>query len=122
MRGKNDYLVVLVTCKNRREGQRIARALVEQRLAACVNVLQAPVRSVYRWKSRVESAAEVLLIFKTSRRRFPELEAAVRRLHSYEVPECIALPVVAGSRAYLAWLEDCLRPAPDRSRPRGRNV
>ena len=100
------YLVVLVTCGSRREAQRIAREIVTRRLAACVNLLEMPVESVYRWKGKVEKAREFLLLIKTSARRLVELEATVKRLHSYEVPEFIALPIVAGSPAYLRWLAD----------------
>src|ERR1700690_548444 len=99
-----DKLVVLVTCGSTKEATRIARALVEARLAACGNIFQNPVRSVYRWKNRIESGKECLLLVKTSRSRFAKLQAAVRRLHSYEVPEIIALPIAAGSAPYLEWL------------------
>jgi len=103
-----DKLVVLVTCGSPSEAKRIARALVKARLAACANILGG-VRSIYRWKGKVESAGETLMILKTSRRRFPALRREVQRLHSYDTPEIIALPITAGSRAYLAWLDDCLR-------------
>jgi len=105
-----DKLVVLVTCRSAKEAERIARRLVETRLAACGNILRSPVRSIYRWKEKIESAREVLLVIKTSRRRFPALQAAIKRLHSYEVPEIIALPIAAGSRAYLSWLAESLAP------------
>jgi periplasmic divalent cation tolerance protein len=104
-----DKIAVLVTCGSVKEARRIARTLVERRLAACVNVLQAPAESVYRWKGRVESAREFLLIIKTSRRRFGALQAEVRRLHSYDVPEIIALPVASGSRDYLKWISEAVR-------------
>jgi len=104
-----DKIVVVTTCGSAREGRRIARALVEQRLAACVNIQQLPMQSVYRWKGRVESAKEYLLLIKTSRKRFAALEQAIRRLHSYEVPEIVALPIVAGSAKYLAWISDSVR-------------
>jgi len=104
------YVVVLVTCGSRAEAQRIAREVVSQRLAACANMLEIPVYSVYRWKGKVENAREFLLLIKTSARRLPALEAEVRRLHSYDVPEFIALPIVAGSPAYLRWLRDCVTP------------
>ena len=104
-------IVVLVTCSSLKEGRRIARALVEARLAACVNVLQSPVESIYRWKGRVDTAKEFLLIVKTSRARLAALEAAVKRLHSYDVPEIIALPIEKGSRDYLAWVAESVRPA-----------
>jgi periplasmic divalent cation tolerance protein len=101
-----DKIVVLVTCGSRREARKIARALVERRLAACVNQMGVPVRSLYRWKGKVESTAEVLLVIKTTKKRFVALCEAVRELHSYEVPETIALPIVKGSRAYLDWIAE----------------
>jgi periplasmic divalent cation tolerance protein len=105
-----DKRVVLVTCGSEEEASRIARALVGERLAACVNILESPVRSVYRWKGRVETAMEHLLVIKTRRARLRALEAAIGRLHSYQTPEMIALPVAEGSRKYLAWVEECVRP------------
>jgi periplasmic divalent cation tolerance protein len=99
-----DKCVVLVTCGSAAEARRIARAVVEARLAACVNILPGAVNSIYRWKGKVESAREQLLLIKTSRKRLAKLQAAVERLHSYELPEFIALPIVAGSRAYLEWM------------------
>ncbi len=106
-----DKVVVLVTCGSAGEANRIARGLVERRLTACVNVLTARVRSTYRWKGKVESATEYLLVIKSSRKQFRALRAEVERLHSYQVPEVIALPIAEGSPAYLKWLADCLRPA-----------
>jgi periplasmic divalent cation tolerance protein len=101
-----DKIVVLVACGSRREARKIARALVERRLAACVNEIGVPVRSLYRWKGKVESTAEVLLVIKTTKKRFVALREAVHELHSYEVPEIIALPMVEGSRAYLDWIAE----------------
>jgi periplasmic divalent cation tolerance protein len=109
-RAPKAHVVVLVTCGSRREAAKIARRIVQQRLAACVNLLETPVLSVYRWKGRIEQAREFLLLMKTSRSRLGALRAEVERLHSYDVPEFIALPMVSGSPRYLAWLEDCLRP------------
>jgi uncharacterized protein involved in tolerance to divalent cations len=102
-------IVVLVTCGTAREARRIARALVEERLAACVNVVAAPIHSTYRWKGRVEQASEFLLLIKTSRKRFAALRARIAGLHSYDVPEIIALPIAVGAPAYLRWLDDSLR-------------
>jgi periplasmic divalent cation tolerance protein len=102
------YVVVLVTCGSRAEAERIARKIVSRRLAACANLLEIPVQSVYRWKGKVEKAREFLLLIKTSARRLPALEVEVERLHSYDVPEFIALPIVAGSAKYLRWLGECL--------------
>jgi periplasmic divalent cation tolerance protein len=104
------YVVVLVTCGSRAEAQRIAGEIVARRLAACANLLEARVQSVYRWKGKVEKAREFLLLIKTSARRLAALEAEVKRLHSYDVPEFIALPIIAGSPAYLRWLADCVVP------------
>ena len=87
-----DARIVLVTCGSRREARRIARALVEEKLAACVNIVGAPVESIYRWKGRVETAREILLLVKTSRRHFRALDRRIRKLHSYDVPEVIACP------------------------------
>lgn len=112
-----DKVVVLVTCANTKEAKRIARAVVAARLAACVNVLGAPLDSIYRWKGKVEQAREVLLLMKTSRQKLAALQAAVNRLHSYDVPEFIALPIAAGSPAYLRWLDVCLQPAARRRKP-----
>ena len=103
-----DKVVVLVTCGNLAEARRIARAAVAARLAACVNILPGAVRSVYRWKGKVESASERLLLIKTSRGRLAALQATVERLHSYHVPEFIAVSVAAGSPGYLAWVDQCL--------------
>jgi periplasmic divalent cation tolerance protein len=103
-----DKFVVLVTCPTAAEARRIARAVVEANLAACVNILPGAVHSIYRWKGKVESARERLLLIKTSRKRLAKLQAAVERMHSYDVPEFIAIPIEAGSAAYLAWLEECL--------------
>jgi periplasmic divalent cation tolerance protein len=102
----SEKIVVLVTCGSAKEARSIARSLVERKLAACVNLLPVPVESVYRWKGRIESAKEFLLIVKTARKRFAAVQAEVRRLHSYEVPEIIALPIATGSQDYLAWIAD----------------
>jgi periplasmic divalent cation tolerance protein len=115
-----DKRVVLITCGSEEEASRIGRALVTARLAACVNILDSPVRSVYRWKERVETALEHLLVIKTRRNRLRALEAAVKRLHSYQTPEIIALPIAEGSRPYLAWLEECVKPEPKSAARRSR--
>ena len=101
--------VVLVTCGTLSEGRKIARCVVQKRLAACVNVLLSPMNSYYTWKGKLEVAREFLLVMKTSPKRLVELEKEVRRVHSYEVPEFIALSVAAGSKDYMAWLESSVR-------------
>jgi len=97
-------IIVLTTCSSLKEARRIARALVERRLAACVNIGTAPVESVYRWEGKIESAKEYQLLIKTSRARYTEIERTIRELHGYEVPEIVALPIVSGSRDYLSWI------------------
>jgi periplasmic divalent cation tolerance protein len=99
-----DKIVVLSTCGSLKEAQELAHELVEKRLAACVNIVPG-VRSVYRWKDAIEEEEEVLLVVKTSRPLLEELRNEILRLHSYEVPEVIALEVVDGSEAYMAWLD-----------------
>ena len=98
-----EFIVVLVTVGSATEGERLAHALVEERLAACVNRIPG-VQSVYRWQGKVEQSAEELLVIKTRADLFAALEKRVRELHSYSVPEVIALPIVSGSENYLRWL------------------
>jgi periplasmic divalent cation tolerance protein len=98
-----DALVVLVTAPTPERAAEIARALVEERLAACGNVVPA-IRSIYRWEGEVHDDAETLLVLKTTRARFEALRDRVLALHPYEVPEVIALPVETGSAGYLAWI------------------
>ncbi|MGH8150743.1 MAG: divalent-cation tolerance protein CutA [Steroidobacteraceae bacterium] len=97
-------LVVLCTCPDDPVAERIARNLASEGLAACVN--RGPFRSTYRWKGALHDEPEVLLIIKTSRARYAELEVRLKSLHPYEVPEIIALPIVAGSSDYLAWMAE----------------
>jgi len=99
-----DKIVVFSTCDSEEQAGRIARALVEQRLAACVNILS-PVRSIYRWKGQIEDAAEWLLIIKSRRGLMDQLRVAISQIHTYEVPELLAVPVVDGSESYLAWVD-----------------
>jgi periplasmic divalent cation tolerance protein len=98
--------IVLVTCGTIVEARRIGSALVRKRLAACVNIVLGPVHSIYRWKGKVENAREVLMMVKTTAKRLPDLESEVKRLHSYDVPEFVVLPIAAGSREYLGWIEE----------------
>ncbi|MDQ6651724.1 MAG: divalent-cation tolerance protein CutA [Acidobacteriota bacterium] len=96
-------IVVFMTAASGEEAERIAEMLVAGRLAACVQILS-KIKSVYRWQGKIERQREVLLIAKTTRMKFPELERKVRAAHSYEIPEIVALPVTAGSAPYLQWL------------------
>jgi periplasmic divalent cation tolerance protein len=99
-----DKIVVLNTCASMEEAEKIARRLVETKLAACVSILPGA-RSVYRWRGKVEDAGEWLLLIKSSRAQFDGLRGELEKLHSYDVPEIIALPIVDGSANYLNWLE-----------------
>jgi len=114
-------VVVLATAGSPEEAERIATTLVEARLAACVNLVT-PVTSIYRWQGAVERASEVLLVIKTRRTSTTRLVARLRALHSYELPEVIVLPIVAGSAPYLRWLVAETAPiaATPRRRPRRR--
>src|SRR2546423_7169686 len=105
-----DKIVVMSTCGSVDEAERLARKLVDDRLAACVTVI-APVRSFYRWKGEVADAAEWLLMIKTSRVLFARLRSALAAAHTYELPEILALPVVEGSPDYLAWIDGELQSA-----------
>jgi periplasmic divalent cation tolerance protein len=98
-----EYLQVLTTAGSEDEAEQIGAALVERHLAACVQVV-GPVSSCYRWQGKVEQAREWLCLIKTSGTRYAEVEAAIRELHSYDEPEIVATPIVAGSPGYLAWL------------------
>jgi periplasmic divalent cation tolerance protein len=98
-----DFVVLLVTVGSPEEGERIAEALVTERLAACVNVI-GPIRSIYTWKGELERDDEHLLIVKSRAALFDRIEERIRSLHSYETPEVVALPIEAGSQPYLDWL------------------
>ena len=104
----DEAIVVLMTAANGEEAARLADLLIGAHLAACVQILP-EMESVYRWEGKIERQAEILLLAKTTRSKFEELEREVRALHSYETPEIIALPVVAGSAPYLAWLTDAVK-------------
>ena len=100
--------VALTTTADKAQAERIARALVEQRLAACVNIVEG-IRSIYRWQDAVESATECLLIIKTAESRIAEVRTMLQELHSYELPEFLVLEAADGSEAYLAWIAASVR-------------
>jgi periplasmic divalent cation tolerance protein len=100
-----EHIIVLCACGSEAEAAEIAELLVSQNLAACVNI-SAPVRSIYRWQGKVESAPEWILTIKTARARFEDLSAAIQSLHSYELPEIIALPITSGFPPYLKWIAE----------------
>ncbi len=97
--------IVLTTTGSEEEARKIAHALVERRLAACVNILP-HLQSIYRWQGKVDTANEWLLLIKTEARLFERVRDAVKELHSYDVPECVMLEVTAGSNAYLNWIAE----------------
>lgn len=100
-------IVALVTVPGREEAERIARALIEEKLAACCNIIPS-VKSFFRWQGKVDEADELLLVIKTGEEKFSELAKRVKELHSYEVPEIIALPIGQGEKNYLRWIEDSI--------------
>lgn len=102
-----EICVVLVTVKNKRQGRKIARALLENKLATCINFVDA-VDSMYWWDGKIVSDKEVMLLIKTRKALFSHLETMVRALHSYAVPEIIALGMIAGHKPYLQWISDSL--------------
>ncbi len=104
-----DEIVVLMTAPKEEEAARIARALVENRLAGCVNIIK-DIRSIYNWQDKIEDEKEVLLMAKTGKRLFKRLVKKVKELHSYTVPEIIALPIIGGSTEYLKWLKEVTKP------------
>ena len=99
------HVVVFVTCPNLRRANVLAKGVIAARLAACVNIVPG-ISSVFWWKGRVDQANEVLLLMKTTRRLLPSLTRLVLRLHPYDLPEVIALPIAAGHPPYLAWISD----------------
>jgi periplasmic divalent cation tolerance protein len=99
-----DYILVFITASSEKEGEKIASALLKEKLAACVNLIGG-VKSSFRWKGRISTEDEVLLIAKTKDILFESLKKRVRELHSYEVPEIIALPILAGFEKYLEWIK-----------------
>jgi periplasmic divalent cation tolerance protein len=103
-----DKRFILTTAGSEEEARKIARHLVENRLAACVNIVPR-VESIYRWQDKVDSAREWLLLVKTSQERFPAVRDAIRELHSYELPECVVINIEDGSSDYLHWLADSVQ-------------
>jgi periplasmic divalent cation tolerance protein len=102
------YIVVFITAANKEEAAKIAEGLIAKKLAACVNIVE-QVESVFWWEGKVDRGREVLLIAKTKRAKFPALVKLVKSLHSYEVPEIIALPIVCGEKTYLRWIDGAIK-------------
>ena len=101
------YIQISTTTETKKQAQKIAKYLVEQKLAACVQI-SGPIESTYRWKGKVETTGEHLCLIKTRASLFKKVEAAIKKLHPYETPEIIATPIIKGSREYLNWLNESL--------------
>jgi periplasmic divalent cation tolerance protein len=104
----SNYIIVLVTTPNKAEAEKIAQALLEKKLIACANIVN-PVTSFFFWSGKVEKAEECLVVMKSRRDLFGELAECLKGLHSYEVPEILAVPIVEGSKAYLGWMAEVLK-------------
>ena len=99
-----EFIVVLVTCSSMEEAEKIGNSLVEKKLAACVNVVP-EIKSIFYWKGKISREKEILLIAKSRMELFESIQSKVKELHSYEVPQIIALPIEAGSEKYLGWIK-----------------
>ena len=97
------FIQISTTTESKEQAQKIARSLVEQKLAACVQI-SGPIESIYRWKTKVEKAEEWLCLIKTREDLFDKVQTAIKKLHSYETPEIIAIPIIKGSKEYLKWI------------------
>ncbi len=102
------FIIVFITCANKFQAKKIAQALIKAKLAACVNLVN-PINSLFWWQGKVDSSKETLLIIKTKKNLFSRLEKLVKSLHTYDVPEIIALPIIKGSKKYLDWINDSTR-------------
>jgi len=102
------HVVVLVTASHREEAERIARKLLDERVAACINIVEG-IKSLFWWQGRVDEASEVLMVIKTRLDLFEKVIEYVKRLHSYTVPEIIALPIIAGNTEYLRWIDEVVK-------------
>jgi periplasmic divalent cation tolerance protein len=107
---QNNYIIVMVTTPNKQEAQKIAKHLLEKRLIACANII-GPVTSLFHWSGKIEHAEEHLILMKTHQNLFEKLSETVKAIHSYEIPEILALPITNGSKTYLDWLSSCLAQA-----------
>lgn len=102
------YIIIFVTASSKKEAQKIAAGLIKQKLAACVNIID-KINSVFFWDSKVNQAKEVLLMIKSKKEKLPKIIKLVKSLHSYKVPEIIALPIIAGDKPYLRWIDASVR-------------
>ena len=102
------YIVVFVTCTSKKEALAIAKKLLNEKLIACANIIEG-VSSLFWWKGKVDKARETLVIIKTARKNFNKIKRRIKRLHSYEVPEIVALPIASGENSYLKWIDKSIK-------------
>ncbi len=102
------HILILVTAKDKKEAQKVAAGLIKAKLAACVNII-AKINSIFFWAGKIDSASEALLLIKSKKEKLPKIIKLVKSLHSYEVPEIIAIPIIAGDKPYLRWIDGTLR-------------
>ncbi|MDP3790795.1 MAG: divalent-cation tolerance protein CutA [Candidatus Omnitrophota bacterium] len=99
----NSFISITVSCASRQEARKIVNRLLAKKLVACANIVSG-IESKFWWKAKIDSAKEVLIVMKTRRSNFKKIETEVKKMHSYEVPEIIAIPIIAGSKDYLDWI------------------
>ncbi len=109
MKIMSDFIIIFVTCKDKLEAEKITQSLVDQKLIACGNIIN-PVISFFHWEGKVDRAEECLIVMKSRLDLFEQIAEQIKSLHSYEVPEILALPIAEGSKAYLDWMDDVLKP------------
>ena len=102
-----DNIIVMITCSSKREAERIGKRLLEERKVACINIIPG-INSSFWWKGKIDSCSEVFLLAKTKKKEFVGIVALVKKIHRYEIPEIIALPVINGDKAYLKWMEEII--------------
>jgi len=105
---KSMYIVIFVTASNKKEAQKIACSLIKQKLAACVNIID-KVDSIFFWESKINRTKESLLVIKSKKEKLPQIIKLIKSLHSYKVPEIIAIPIISGDKPYLRWIDASLR-------------
>ena len=101
------YIQIITTCEKKKDAEKIAKALIEKRLAACIQIM--PINSIYWWKEKIEKAKEWILFIKTEKKLYERIESAIKTLHSYETPEIIAMPIIKGDKKYLEWVSETVR-------------
>lgn len=109
---RNRYIIIFVTCASKREASLIAKKLLNERLIACANIIEG-VESSFWWKGKTDKATESLIVIKTVKRNFRKIQKRIKKLHSYEVPEIIALPIVEGEGDYLKWIDESIKAEAD---------